>query len=325
MEQNLRLEPSLSYYRKIFFRIVELPFSALLEYLRENSLGLSLDVELSDEKETMIELISNDEKSLSEEIVENLAFARLDDETEKIAEYIAYNLDQYGHLNITLQEICEKFKVDFSVVKRALEAIKDVGPDGVLEGKVKGYGTRSSYIEPDIIVNDDLSISVKEIPLRIPKSTNKFEMKVFLFLNEAISCRRQLLLSLGQIFVRENTLFLAKRISYPQKVKMTEAAKYLNVSVSAISRAISGKFVRTPIGVFPFRIFFGRNVEKEYLLAEIVKIIGKSQRITDREIVQELKGHGIFISRRTVNKYRHFAAKLLKGNDSIENGNLPEW
>lgn len=323
MEQNLRLEPSLSYYRKSFFQILELPFSALLEYLRENSFGLSLDVELADENESMVELVSNNEKTLSEEIVENLAFARLDDETEKIAEYIAYNLDQYGRMNITVKEVCERFKVDPSVVQKALKAIKDIGPDGVLEGQVKGYGTRSSYIEPDIIVNDDLSISVKEISLRPPKSTNKFEMKIFLFLNEAINCRRQLLLSLGQIFVRENTLFLAKRISYPQKVKMTQVAKDLNVSVSAVSRAISGKFVRTPIGVFPLRIFFGRNVEKEYLLAEIVKILEKFQRITDREIVQELRMKGIFISRRTVNKYRQFATKLLKENGVIESDDLP--
>ncbi|HEY8541302.1 MAG TPA: hypothetical protein VIL29_02890, partial [Pseudothermotoga sp.] len=87
MKQNLRLEPSLNSYRRTFFRILELPVSALLEYLRENPFGLSLNVELNDESETMAELIANDEKSLCEEIVENLAFARLDDETEKIAEY----------------------------------------------------------------------------------------------------------------------------------------------------------------------------------------------------------------------------------------------
>lgn len=325
MKQNLRLESSLSYYRKSFFQIVELPFSALMEYLREGPFGLSLDVELADENEAMVELISDDEKSLCEEIVENLAFARLDDETEKIAEYIAYNLDQYGRMNITVQEVCEKFKVDANMVEKAMKAIKDVGPDGILEGRVKGYGAKSFYIEPDIIVNNDLSISIKEIRLRAPRNTSKLEMRIFLFLNEAINCRKQLLLSLGQMFVRENTLFLARKINYPQKIKMSDAAKHLNVSISAVSRAVSGKFVRTPTGVFPFRIFFGRNVEKEYLLVEIAKILRKSQKITDREIAQELKTQGIFISRRTVNKYRQFMTKLLKGNDFIESNNLSKW
>ncbi|WP_052465290.1 RNA polymerase factor sigma-54 [Thermotoga profunda] len=322
MKQNLRLEPSINSYRRTFFRVLELPVSALLEYLRENPFGLSLNVELNDESETMAELIANDEKSLCEEIVENLAFARLDDETEKIAEYIAYNLDQNGHMNVTVKEICERFKVNAAVVYKAMEAIKDVGPDGVLEGKVKGYGVRSSYIEPDIIVNHDLSISLKEIHLSIPRSANKIETKIYLFLSQAIDCRRQLLLSLGQMSVRENTLFLSKKINYPQKIKMIDAAKYLGVSVSTISRAVSSKFIKTPIGIFPFRIFFGRNVEKEYLVIEIAKILDKSQNITDAEIVQKLKMQGIFISRRTVNKYRQLTMKILKGNDSIEIDNL---
>ncbi len=314
MRQELVLRTSVLKYRTTFFRIVELPFSALRDYLKESPLGLSLDVQLPDENETMIELIADNDKSLSEEIVENLAFARLDDETEKIAEYIAYNLDQRGRMNITVQEICEKYKVDASVVYRAMEAIKEVAPEGVFEGKVRGYGEKSFYVEPDMIINNDLSVSLKEIHLRAPRNASKLEMKIFLFLTEAINCRKQLLLSLGQILVRENTLFFARKINYPQKIRMTDAAKSLDVSISTISRAISGKYVKTPIGIFPLRIFFGRNVEKEYLMAEIAKILSEFEKITDAEIAQKLKMNGIFISRRTVNKYRQLVEKFLKGN-----------
>ncbi|HOJ87394.1 MAG TPA: hypothetical protein PLP64_00690 [Pseudothermotoga sp.] len=312
MSQNLRLERSFLYHRNAFFRILELPFSALLEYIRESPLGLSLDIELFEESDLLIDLITNGEKTLSEEIVESLPLARLDDQIEMIAEYIAYNLDQYGRMNVTMEEICEKFKVDVSAVQKAMVAIKEVGPEGVLEGKVIGYGMKSSYVEPDIIVNDDMSVTVREIQLKPPRNADKIQMEIFLFLSEAVSRRKQLLLNLGQMFVRENTLFLAKKISYPQKIRMTQAASSLNVSVSTISRAVSGKYVKTSTEIFPLRIFFGRNVEKEYLLTELARILNESDRITDAEVSQRLRMQGILVSRRTVNKYRQIVKRFLK-------------
>ncbi|MEJ5230495.1 hypothetical protein ACSFC1_06110 [Pseudothermotoga sp. U03pept] len=315
MKQGLTLEPIFSNNRKTFFRILELPFSALVEYLKEVPIGLSLDAELLNENETRLERISSDEKSLSEEIVENLVFARLDEETERIAEYIAYNIDDHGNMMVSIEEVCEKLKTDASVVNRAINAIKEVGPDGILEGKVVGFGVKSHYIEPDVIVNEDLSISVKEIGVRQPRHFTKLELKIFIFLNEAINYRRQLLLTLGQMLVRENTLFLSKKIEYPQKITMSQAAKSSNVSVSTVSRAISGKYVKTPIGIFQMRSFFGRNVEKDYLLKELSKIVAEDCKLTDKEIAERLRPKGIYISRRTVNKYRQIFYKLSKGND----------
>ncbi|MEJ5228995.1 MAG: hypothetical protein WHT65_03245 [Pseudothermotoga sp.] len=314
MKQDLRLEPTFSHDRRVFFRILELPFSALLEYLRESPIGLSLDADSLNESDTMLERISNDEKSLSEEIVENLVFAKLDEETEKVAEYIAYNIDDRGNMMVSVEEVCEKLKTNPSVVRRAIDAIREVGPDGILEGKVVGFGVKSHYIEPDVIVNEDLSVSVKEIYLRQPRHFTKLELKIFIFLNEAITYRRQLLLTLSQLLVRENTLFLSKKIGYPQKITMSQAAKSSNVSVSTVSRVISGKYVKTPIGIFQMRSFFGRNVEKDYLLKELSKILNENCRLTDREIVERLRPMGIYISRRTVNKYKQMLYKLSKGN-----------
>ena len=84
---------------------------------------------------------------------------------------------------------------------------------------------------------------------------------------------------------------------------------------ATISRAVAGKYVQTPRGIFPLRMFFsggkasagGTDMAWESIrvkLREVIDAEDKSTPLRDDQIVKALQKHGITIARRTVAKYR---------------------
>ncbi len=314
MQQRLRIERNVIYPRETFFKMLELPFEALNEFFRNLPFRSSSNSVLNQTEDSFLDNLASNEKSLSEQIVEDLAFERLDDLTERVAEYIAYNLDERGKMLVSVAEVCDKFGVEKHVVFKAMEAIRNVGPNGILEGQVVGYGQNSNYIEPDLEIRKDYSISVKEFNLPVPQNLSSHESKLFIFFHEALNKRREYLYQLGQIVVENNRAFLDGARPYPLKIRITEVANRLNLSVSAVSKLLKGKYIKTSVGIFPLKIFFGRSVEKEYLFCEMLRILSERPKITDRQLTFELAKSGIHISRRTANKYRNMLReKLTKG------------
>ena len=93
----------------------------------------------------------------------------------------------------------------------------------------------------------------------------------------------------------------------------TAVSRPLSVSsnASTVCRAVKGKYVETPHGVFEFRIFFGGGrpdgISKAGILDRLRRLIRKEPRVrpwTDLALVGLLKGQGIEVSRRAVAKYR---------------------
>ncbi len=96
---------------------------------------------------------------------------------------------------------------------------------------------------------------------------------------------------------------------------MADVAVKVGVHVATVSRAVSGKYVQTPRGIFPIRMFFsggtttaeGDEVSWDAVkvkLKEIVHNEDKSSPLNDDELAEALKADGIDIARRTVAKYR---------------------
>ena len=82
-----------------------------------------------------------------------------------------------------------------------------------------------------------------------------------------------------------------------------------------MSRAISGKYMATPHGVFEMKYFFTSGYETEggesmsntsvkNALSEVVRSEDPKHPLSDEKLVQKLKEQGINIARRTVAKYR---------------------
>jgi RNA polymerase sigma-54 factor len=109
--------------------------------------------------------------------------------------------------------------------------------------------------------------------------------------------------------------FFARGPEALHPLSLEQIAERLQVNPSTISRAILGKYMSTPYGVFEFRYFFsGGYTGKggEALAATAVKdrlkkiVTAEDERrpLSDQKITDMMRGEGIPISRRTVAKYR---------------------
>ncbi len=96
---------------------------------------------------------------------------------------------------------------------------------------------------------------------------------------------------------------------------MADIAGKVGVHVATVSRAVAGKYVQTPRGIFPLRMFFsggtttagGDNLAWDAVKAKLRDIIDaedKASPLKDDELVMKLAEAGINIARRTVAKYR---------------------
>ena len=96
---------------------------------------------------------------------------------------------------------------------------------------------------------------------------------------------------------------------------MADVAEKVGVHVATVSRTVAGKYVQTPIGIWPLRMFFsggkmssgGQDMAWDAIrskLRDVIDAEDKQNPLNDDQIVAELAKHGIKIARRTVAKYR---------------------
>ncbi|MGE0712976.1 MAG: RNA polymerase factor sigma-54 [Planctomycetota bacterium] len=135
------------------------------------------------------------------------------------------------------------------------------------------------------------------------------------WLMESIEQRKSTLSRIAQEIVDFQTPFLDKGIMALRPLKMQYIADRVGVHVSTVSRAIAGKYVQTPRGIFALKFFFTGGTtqadgEEKSIVAvkqKVRDIIGKEDKaspLSDEEIAARLKVEGLDIARRTVTKYR---------------------
>lgn len=132
---------------------------------------------------------------------------------------------------------------------------------------------------------------------------------------KAIGQRRATLLKIGQALLELQPAFF---IAGPAALKvMTQAdvAEIVEVHVSTISRAVAGKYVQTPFGLFSLRALFQSGVDTKTggdrasgsvkrMLKEIIAVEDPKHPLNDEQLAAALKKAGLVIARRTVTKYR---------------------
>ncbi len=135
------------------------------------------------------------------------------------------------------------------------------------------------------------------------------------FLIKSIHQRQQTISNIAHEIVKRQRDFFDHGSSHLKPMTMVQIADIVGVHETTVSRAISGKYMATPQGVYEMKYFFtpgyqtssGESMSntsvKEAILG-LVKDESGSAPLSDKEIVEILSKRGIPIARRTVAKYR---------------------
>lgn len=135
------------------------------------------------------------------------------------------------------------------------------------------------------------------------------------FLIKSIHQRQQTISNIAHEIVARQQDFLESGPSALRPLTMVQVAEAVGVHETTVSRAISGKYMSTPHGVFEMKYFFTpgyqtaagesmSNTSVKGAIAELVRGEDGKKPLSDKEIVEILTGRGIPIARRTVAKYR---------------------
>jgi RNA polymerase sigma-54 factor len=134
-------------------------------------------------------------------------------------------------------------------------------------------------------------------------------------LQEALEKRKETIMIVAQEILNRQTEFLDDGWEKLKPLSMAEIAQALNINESTVSRAVNGKYVKTPFGTVELKRLFvtgiatetGEAVSNASIQNRIEKIIDeedKSNPLSDEQITKTLNAEGIPIKRRTVAKYR---------------------
>jgi RNA polymerase sigma-54 factor len=129
-----------------------------------------------------------------------------------------------------------------------------------------------------------------------------------------IEKRRLTVYRLALLTVEQQRGFLEQGLAALSPFTMKKAGEELSLHESTISRAIAGKYVQTPRGLYPWKFFFPRAyITKSGALApawvkeqikELIIAEDKARPLSDQRLTEILEERGLKLARRTVAKYR---------------------
>jgi RNA polymerase sigma-54 factor len=341
------------------------------------------------------------QESLQEHLLKQLAFAELNEADRALGEVIIGSINDDGYLTAAIETLAAGSGADLHHMQDILSLIQDFDPVGVgsrdvrecllfqldrlgksdsLAGKIaashlerlaarklheiakalkvsvedvqaaanfiatlepkpgRSYSSETSpYITPEVVVkkvdghylilmNDDdlprLRISKHYRSLMNDASTGR-EVKEYIqdrvrssaFLIKSIHQRQHTIFRIASEIVAVQTDFLDNGITHLKPLTMADVASVVNLHETTVSRAVAGKHMQTPQGIFEMRYFFtpglktqdGSVVSNKTVKDAIATLVAGEEPahpLSDQEILEILTERGIHIARRTVAKYR---------------------
>ncbi len=341
------------------------------------------------------------ETSLAQHLVEQVRDTNLNEEQRAMAELLIGNIDDYGQLKATIDELAAATNLPPEKISEVLTTIQSFDPPGVgardlreclmlqlersgrqetLEyliirdfmdalGKrripeiARGTGRNveevqaalarigqleprpgriflnavEQYVAPEVFVTragDDFTVTTndEQIPhLRISnvykdlmsQGGDNAEVKEYIrekirtgkFFIKSLQQRQQTIANIGREIVKRQREFMEKGVAHLKPMTMAQVAEVVGVHETTVSRAVSGKFIETPQGIFEMKYFFTAglqtasgtdvsNASVKDMVAEIFKNENPAKPLSDQEAVKMLTDKGINIARRTIAKYR---------------------
>jgi len=252
---------------------------------------------------------------------------------EKSLEYkiVSEHMDDLGKRRFP--EIARHIGTDVEEVQKAANRIARLNPR---PGQVFAAAPQN-YVLPDVTVEKvdgeyQVILNDEQIPhLRISntykdimaQSNNGRDVKDYVrdkirsgkFLIRSIHQRQQTISNIARQIVDRQRDFLEHGPTHLKPMTMGEIADAVGVHETTVSRAVSGKYMATPQGVFEMKYFFApgyqtatgeslSNTSVKEAILDLVKHEDGNAPLSDHEIVEILSERGIPIARRTVAKYR---------------------
>ena len=147
-------------------------------------------------------------------------------------------------------------------------------------------------------------------------------------LEKALSSRERTIVRVIEKIVEKQRDFFLKGPSGLRPLNLRDVSQELGIHESTVSRAIAGKFLRTPYGVFSLKYFFPSSLGGEdssekikAMIKELIENEDPSSPLSDGRIARILRSKGIDIARRTVSKYR---AEMGIPSSSMRKASSPE-
>jgi RNA polymerase sigma-54 factor len=339
--------------------------------------------------------------SLQENLMEQVRLSDISDEQRPVAEMIIGNIDDYGYLKTSAEELAFSTGVAPNDILEVLKVIQTFHPPGVgardlrecLMLQLERDGRQDSieyrivnqfmdalgkrrlpeiargvsesvdevqkavarialleprpgraflpdndqFIMPEVFVNKsdgefNVSTNNEQIPhLRISntykdlmaQADSSSEVREYIrekiragkFLIKSLQQRQQTILNIGKEIVKRQREFMEKGVAFLKPMTMVQVAEVVGVHETTVSRAVSGKYMQTPQGIFEMKYFFTSGIQTasgegmsntsvKDMIADLFKKENPQKPLSDQEVVKILGEKGIVIARRTVAKYR---------------------
>lgn len=227
-----------------------------------------------------------------------------------------------------LKQLANQYNASMEEIKQAVEFIKKLKP---IQSNYKDNSI--SYIVPDIevqqiegewviqLINQHLpTVQLHCEYINILKNS-EFESNFKQYMKEAsallygIEQRQKTIYNIVRLLLDIQPEFFEHGLKSLNPMYLKDIAAILGVHVSTISRAVRGKYLLTPHGIYSLQSLFTKGIVSSsgkmdsvmYIkrrIKELVDAEDKSKPLSDTQIATKLKEEGINVSRRTVTKYR---------------------
>ncbi|MBM3848623.1 MAG: hypothetical protein FJ396_00305 [Verrucomicrobia bacterium] len=196
----------------------------------------------------------------------------------------------------------------------------------ILLGDFLPLSQRRKRVEYEVVGKDEflpqlrISSTYKDLLAQSETSSEvrdyvREKIKAGKFLIKSLNQRQSTILGIGREIVKRQRDFMEKGVEHLKPMTMVMVAEVVGVHETTVSRAVSGKFMRTPQGIFEMKFFFTSgvstadgqtvsNTSVKNILAELIAGENPAKPLSDHQLVTKLKEKNVMIARRTVAKYR---------------------
>lgn len=249
---------------------------------------------------------------------------------------LAYNIVEHHLADLAQKkfpQIAKALNTNIEKISQAAELISNLNPD-----PGAAYDpTANPYILPDVFLEKNENgqwiarlsnehvpdIAISNAYKDLMASTNDGKARTYLrdqirdgkIIIRALHQRQDTLYKIALILLDKQRPFLEHGKSHLKPLTMNELAELIEVHPATISRAVAGKYAKTPQGVIELRQFFtsgfqssdGAQVANTSIKETIQQLVDNepaNKALSDSAIEKLLKEKGLKVARRTIAKYR---------------------